>query len=101
MSRIAITFLLALIACRPGSQPAGGEPPRMSITETLQTHTDSLMAIPGVVGVGEGRRGGAPAVQVLVVRRTPELERRLPKALEGYPVDVVETGVIAAQPKAP
>ena len=72
----------------------------MSITEALATHADTLMAIPGVVGVGEGRRAGAPAVQVLVVRRTPELERRVPKSVEGYPIDVVETGVIEAQPKA-
>lgn len=70
----------------------------MSITEALAGHTDSLMAIPGVVGVGEGRKAGAPAVQVLVVRMTPELERRLPTSLEGYPVDVVETGLIEAQP---
>jgi hypothetical protein len=101
VNRVVLLFSLALIACQPKSQPAGDEPPRMSIAEALHTHTDSLMAIPGVVGVGEGRRAGAPAVQVLVVRRTPELERRLPKALEGFPVDVVETGVIEAQPKAP
>ena len=73
----------------------------MSITETLHNHTDSLMAIPGVVGVGEGRSAGAPALQVLVVRRTPELARRLPRSLEGYPVEVVETGVIEAPPKTP
>jgi hypothetical protein len=70
----------------------------MSITEALTRHTDSLMSLPGVVGVGEGRIEGAPAIQVLVVRRTPDLQRRLPSSLEGYPVDIVETGVIEAQP---
>ena len=71
----------------------------MTITEALAAHTDSLMAIPGVVGVGEGRLSGAPSIQVLVVRKTPELARRLPASIEGYPVDVVESGVIEAQPR--
>ena len=69
----------------------------MSITDALARHTDSLMAIPGVVGVGEGRVKHQPSIQVLVVRRSADLVARLPSSLEGYPVDIVETGVIEAQ----
>ena len=69
----------------------------MSITDALARHTDSLMAIPGVVGVGEGRVKDQPSIQVLVVRKSAELAARLPSSLEGYPVDIVETGVIEAQ----
>lgn len=69
----------------------------MSVTDALARHTDSLMAIPGVIGVGEGRVSDQPSIQVLVVRRSAELLARLPSTLEGHPVDVVETGVIEAQ----
>jgi hypothetical protein len=98
VTRFGVVVSLLLIACRPASGPAGDAPLRVTITETLARHTDGLLAIPGVVGVGEGQLHGDAAVQVLVVRRTPELERRLPSSLEGYPVHVVETGVIEAQP---
>lgn len=70
----------------------------MTIDEVLARHTDSLMAIPGVTGVAHGELNGKPAVQVLVVTATTELRRRLPHTLDGYPVQVVETGVIEAQP---
>lgn len=70
----------------------------MTITQVLARHTDSLMAIPGVVGVAEGRVHGEPAVQILVARDSPELRRQLPVTIDGYPVDVIESGVIEAQP---
>ena len=98
MTRVGIVILLVLIACRPTHRSAGDAPFRVSLAEALSRHTDSLMAIPGVIGVGEGQFRGEAVVQVLVVRKTPELELRLPSSLEGYPVRVVETGVIEAQP---
>ena len=69
----------------------------MSVADALTRHTDSLMAIPGVVGVGEGRVDDKPSIQVLVVRKTAELQARLPSSLEGHPVTIVQTGVIEAQ----
>jgi hypothetical protein len=69
----------------------------MTITEALAAHTDSLMAIPGVVGVGEGAVEGRPAVHVLVTELSEALRRRLPDQIEGFPVQVVETGVIRPQ----
>ncbi len=71
----------------------------MTIDEVLARHTRSLMAISGVVGVARGAVKGKPAIQVLVVKATPELRRRLPATLGGYPVQVVETGTIEAQPR--
>jgi hypothetical protein len=86
---------ILLMACGAGKR---GPPPIMTITQVLATHTDRLMAIPGVVGVGQGRLGDRPSVQLLVERDTPALRARLPDSLEGYPVQVVETGRIRAQP---
>ena len=70
----------------------------MSIQQVLARHTDSLLGVPGVVGVGEGAVGGGPSVQIMVTRLTDSLRARLPDRLEGYPVQIVETGVIQAQP---
>lgn len=83
--------------CRTGGATAGqpqGMPP---IAEVLERHTDSLLSVPGVVGVAEGESGGRPVIRVFVERRTRELEARLPRALEGYPVVVVESGEIQAR----
>ena len=70
----------------------------MTIRQVLARHTDRLLAIPGVAGVARGEVNGRPAIQVLVVKATAELLRRLPATLDGYPVQVVESGTIEAQP---
>lgn len=70
-----------------------------SIAEVLRRHTDSLMKVPGVVGVGQGERNGAPTIHVMVVKLSDSLRRALPDSIEGYAVDVVETGEIRAQPR--
>jgi hypothetical protein len=65
------------------------------MSDVLRDHTNEIMAIPGVVGLYEGvLRDGTPCIKVMVERTTPELERRIPKHLEGYPVEIHETGVI-------
>jgi hypothetical protein len=70
-----------------------------SIEEVLQRHTDSLMTIPGVVGVGQGQKNGAPSVYIMVTQLTDSLRRALPDSIEGYAVEVVESGKIKAQPE--
>jgi hypothetical protein len=70
-----------------------------SITDVLKRHTDSLMAIPGVVGVGQGEQNGAPTVYVMVTTLTDSLSAALPDSVEGYAVVVKETGEIRAQPE--
>ena len=66
----------------------------MPISATIAHHSAELLAVPGVVGVAQGEQGGKPVLQVMVVRRTPELVARLPRTLDGYPVVVVESGEI-------
>ncbi len=67
-----------------------------SITDVLRDHTDSLMALPGVVGTAQGEQDGKPCVMVLVVELTDDLRARLPTELDGYPVVISETGEIKA-----
>ena len=73
--------------------------PTKPIEEVLKAHTDSLMAIPGVVGTAQSLCGGKDCIQIYVVEMTPELEKRLPRRLEGYPVEVQVTGEFKALPK--
>ena len=57
-------------------------------------HQQELLRLPNVVGVATGESGRL----VLVSRKVPESElapdERLPREIEGVPVDVVETGAI-------
>ena len=65
------------------------------INAVKDAHVDELMALPGVVGVYVGElENHTPAIGVMVVKKTPELEQKIPKTLEGYPVKIDETGVI-------
>ena len=89
----ALTLAVALVlgSCAPnGSTKVTSKP----ISEVLQAHTPELMAIPGVIGTGEGELRGEPTVLVLVARRTREIDSRVPKRLEGYPVDIRVVGEV-------
>jgi hypothetical protein len=72
----------------------------VSVSATIARHSAELLAVPGVVGLAAGERGGHPVLQILVTRRTPELVARLPTTLDGYPVVVVESGEIRARDSA-
>jgi hypothetical protein len=81
-------------ADRKEEQPMPTEP----IEATLRAHTDALMAIPGVVGVGQGLLGETPCIKVFVVGKTSALQQKIPRALDGHPVVVEQTGEFQAQP---
>jgi hypothetical protein len=80
-------------------------PPSPADVAAVQArHERELLRYPNVVGVATGtptRRGqptAGPALLVLVSRKVPESElapaERLPREIEGVPVDVVATGPI-------
>jgi hypothetical protein len=100
-SAVLTILLAAFAACgSPESSGGGARGSDMpSIADVLKRHTDSLMAIPGVVGVGRGEKNGSPAVYVMVERMTDSLRRALPDSIEGYTVQVNVTGEIKAQPE--
>ena len=50
------------------------------------------MAVPGVVGVAEGKYKGKPCIRVFVIDRNPELLRQVPDNIEGFPLQVEESG---------
>ena len=70
--------------------------PSREINAVLRAHEDELMAIPGVVGIYVGLMDDdkTPCLRVMAVKKTQDLQRKVPKSLEGYPVVIEETGVI-------
>ena len=78
--------------------PPGASVPRSTIQEVLRRHTPELMRIPEVIGTGQGERHGRPVILVLAAHVTPELKARVPQALEGWPVELHETGEVRALP---
>jgi hypothetical protein len=102
-SVVAMMMVCAIVAGtvpRVGSDPslppvlvASGDRPMTTILEEL---TPRLMALPGVVGVGEGRCDGQPCIKVLVAEKTEDLLRRIRDITRDTPVDIVETGEIRA-----
>ena len=70
-----------------------------TIQEVQKMHQDRLMSLPGVIGIGIGAIDDTLVLKVLVVKKTAELEKKIPKTLEGYRVVIQETGVIRALKK--
>jgi len=63
-----------------------------SIQEVLAAHTDSLLALPGVVGTAIGRCGDALCIRVFVAESSEAARQPIPDSLEGYPVRVEVSG---------
>ena len=93
---IGLLCLMMSGACQPSMNSTNSSSPRRDINAVLRDHDQELMAIPGVVGVYVGLAGDGQTecLKVMAARKTPQLERQVPKSLEGYRVLVEETGVI-------
>ena len=94
-----VGFLLTFAAwggCKTGVKDGeGGAMQLRDINDVKEAHTGELMAITGVVGVYVGKLDdGTPCIGVMVVKKMPELEQKIPKTLEGHPVVIHESGVI-------
>ena len=89
---VALLLMVAFTAC------TGREAGAADIPAVLERHTEELMALPGVVGVGQGSCDGTPCILVLVSQTTPALEEHVPSQLEGIPVTIRVTGEIIAEP---
>ena len=69
--------------------------PMKDINEVIRIYSDSLMAIPGVVGLYHGLDdSGKSCLKVMAKQKTVELEKKIPAQIEGYQVIIEETGEI-------
>lgn len=66
--------------------------PSKSIQQVLIAHSDSLMALPGVVGTAIGRCDTVLCIRVFLRDSSATARRAIPDTLEGYPVQVEVTG---------
>ncbi len=99
-SSALFVFGLALLAgcsnLNDTNTPNETEMPAKTIEQVQEAHTDHLMSLPGVVGTAIGESEGKPCIKVFVSRKTAEIEKGVPKSLEGYPVVVEVTGEFKA-----
>jgi len=70
-----------------------------TIEQVLREHTKELMSIPGVVGTAQGLCDDNPCIKVYVIKKTPELDQKIPDIVRGYLVIIEETGEIRALPE--
>jgi hypothetical protein len=101
---VALWITLGLVAgavicaqARADGQSEETSMPEKTIEAVLRQHTGRLMSLPGVVGTAQGECAGRPCVKVFVVKKTAELARQIPSALEGYAVVIEQTGGIRAR----
>lgn len=102
VARLMVLVVLAggMVGCSSGAQrggaggAGGATVTARSIDEVLAAHTDSLMALPGVVGTAIGLCEGERCIKVLVADSNPATRRSIPDRLEGYRVLVEVTGTI-------
>mgnify|MGYP000288859233 FL=1 len=88
-------FAATMVSCSGEQAEIGQEDPSMPnkrLEEILQEYTDSLMTMSGVVGTAQGLCDGEPCIRVFVIKKSDELMGQIPPMIEGYPVDVQETG---------
>jgi hypothetical protein len=70
-----------------------------TIQQVLAAHTDSLMALPGVVGTAVGLCDGVACIRVFLADSSAATRGKIPAQLEGYLVKVEVTGPI--RPRRP
>jgi hypothetical protein len=96
---VCIGIITLIVSCNTmHNQQEEKTMPAKPIEEVLAKYTDELMSISGVVGTAQGLFKDKPCITVLVIKKTSELSKKIPKTLEGYPVVVKETGEIRALP---
>jgi len=99
-SEMIVASVLALVLAGGCSQKSTSNQqeqtamPSPSIEEVLESHKDSLMAVPGVEGVGQALCEDTPCIRIYASRQTPEIDEQVPDSIEGYAVDVEMTGPI-------
>ena len=94
-----VSLLAGALACSTAQRApegGGGEPAvtAQTIDQVLAAHTDSLMALPGVVGTAIGLYQGERCIKVLLADSGGTTKDRIPSRLDGYRVVIEVIGAI-------
>jgi hypothetical protein len=92
--RLIVAVLLSGALACSATHSGGATVAARSIDDVLAAHTDSLMALPGVVGTAIAACDGERCIKVLLADSSPGTKGRIPARLEGYRVVVEVTGAI-------
>src|SRR5262245_12137410 len=89
---------VSLSVCRQNMAQNSSPSPKRDINAVLAAHDKELLALPDVVGVYVGtledRR--TLCLRVMLTRKNPETERKIPRTIEGYPLVMEVTGEVRA-----
>jgi hypothetical protein len=67
------------------------------IEDIKKKYTNRFLALPGVISVGIGKDPDGQSVIIIGLESpNPETEKKIPEALEGYPVRVEILGTVKA-----
>ena len=69
-----------------------------TIEQVINKHTEELMSIPGVVGVGQGICDNKLCIKVYIIEKSHETDTKIPASLDGYKISTEVTGEIRAHP---
>lgn len=64
------------------------------IETVLKKHSDHLGSLPGVLGTAQGVCAGKPCIRIYVAKKTDDILKPIPANIEGYPIEIQETGDI-------
>lgn len=92
---LALGIVMAM-GCHPTMNTADAPQSKRDINAVLHDHDRELMALRGVVGVYVGLLddGRTECLKVMLAREDRNLERSIPKVIEGYRVVTEVTGEI-------
>src|SRR2546423_3486147 len=94
VARMLTWVLVAGALACSGAKRGGAIVTARSIDDVLAAHSDSLMALPGVVGTAIGLCDGERCIKVFLADSSPDTKRKIPARLEGYRVLAEVTGMI-------
>jgi hypothetical protein len=91
-----VLIVALLIGCRHNVAQNNPATPKRDINAVLRDHDKELLAIPDVAGVyvGLAEDGRTQCLKVMLVRKTRETDRSIPREIEGYRVITEVTGEI-------
>jgi hypothetical protein len=93
---LVIVFIAGMMACVRKKDTVTINAGNRSVEQVFDTHRDSLLSIPGVVGAGIAKSDGKPCIVIMVKEKAQYTEGQIPKELDGYKVIVQETGELRA-----
>ena len=93
---VVISFLALVLNLHPMTRADDNAAQTAHVTRVLEQHAEAIMAIEGVVGVGQGECDGVPCIRVFADSGEADLNQLIPEMIDGVPVVIEVTGPIKA-----